>query len=1135
MLPGISGSLLSAEFSETVLIANFAGQLGETSRAHVRRTLRPWWRAVSATLGPASHVRTVFDRVAVPLMTQLGFRLRTAAMQSDDLFTASMAAGPETCVGVVVSQWHQALDPLWRESVRHAIELDARWCIALNGTNVRVVDAHRTYARRFLDFELPLVLEDEASFAVFWAVMRPPGMDSSPDGDGESLLDRIVRLSDRHRVDVCSALQHGVRDAAAALTGCLLPRRARHGETLGSSFEQSLTVVYRIVFLLFAEARQLVPMWHPTYRDAYTVQALSDAIENAGTSRGLWEALQAISRLAHAGCHAGELVVTPFNGRLFAPQSAPLAERGRVEDEAMRLVLLSLTTRPGRDRAGRDRISYADLGVEQLGAVYEQVLDYEPVVTPGPVASPARRVMLAASGKGSRRKSTGTFYTPRALTDYLVRRTLQPLVDTASADAILSLRVLDPAMGSGAFLVAACHFLSAAYEAALIREGRAFTGDIVESDRINFRRTIAQRCLYGVDLNPMAVQVARLSMWLTTLAADRPLTFLDHRLKCGNSLIGASLDDVARQAPGGIRRKRSTMAPLLFDAEDLHGTLRSLLPSIERIAIDPGDTIASVREKERLLDLASGPRSPLARWKAVADLWCGWWFRDERSPSIPRTAFAPLMTRLLGGRSVLPAVLEREYLASTERIARDQRFFHWSLEFPEVYFDGHGRARADGGFDAVIGNPPWDLLHTGDGNGRMTRELARQFLAFVRVSGAFRAQSDGHANVYQFFAERAVALARSGGRIGMIFPTGLLMDRGSAGLRRMLFDRCRLDPIVGLVNRAGIFPIHRSMRFALVAATRGGRTNQLRCRFGLDDVDWLDTLPNGARDDPPEAFPVDISLPLLKRIGGEDLAVPDLRARHDVAILDRLTSSFPPLGSAAGWSASFGRELNATDDRTVLMPARARSPHQAHPTPTGHLPVAGGKQIQPFAADPASAPYRVRASDAARLLPARPFDRARLAYRDVAAPTNRLTLIAAIVPAGVVTTHTLFCLKGAWSEEDQAFLCGVFNSYVANYLVRMKVSTHVTVAIVEALPVPRPDRRSDAYRRIADLAIELLATRGASMRARIALQVEVARLYEFSAEDFEHVLTTFPLISEEERTLTLHAFREKPRISQIPG
>ncbi len=249
--------------------------------------------------------------------------------------------------------------------------------------------------------------------------------------------------------------------------------------------------------------------------------------------------------------------MTPFNGRLFAPARTPLAERRDLDDEAARRAVLALSTRPAPDRAGRERIAYRDLDVEQLGAVYETLLDYEPRWLPAGRPADGRPGSVRLIRGSGIRKATGSFYTPQPIADYLVRRTLGPLVRDASPERILQLRIVDPAMGSGAFLVSACRYLAAAYEAALVRTGAYHGSDFGARERVAARRTIAERCLYGVDLNPMAVQLARLSLWLATLAADRPLTFLDHHLQAGDSLLGAWLSSLRRPPIPNRGRRRA--------------------------------------------------------------------------------------------------------------------------------------------------------------------------------------------------------------------------------------------------------------------------------------------------------------------------------------------------------------------------------------------------------------------------------------------------------------------------------------------------------------------------------------------------------------------------------------------------
>jgi hypothetical protein len=219
---------------------------------------------------------------------------------------------------------------------------------------------------------------------------------------------------------------------------------------------------------------------------------------------------------------------------------------------------------------------------------------------------------------------------------------------------------------------------------------------------------------------------------------------------------------------------------------------------------------------------------------------------------------------------------------------------------------------------------------------------------------------------------------------------------------------------------------------------------------------------------------------------------------------------FPPLGDEGGWAARFGRELNATDDRTYFRAAGRGQP------------IVEGKQIEPFRVNLAAARCSIRARDAQRLLASR-HQRARLAYRDVASATNRVTLIAAVLPPGCVSTHTVFCLRTGLTLQAQHFLCGVFNSLVVNYLVRLRVGTHVTTAIVERLPVPQQKDAPAAFRAIATTARQLARRHDPASLAR--LNAHVARLYQLSREEFEHVVDTFPLVSHEERDRALREFQ----------
>jgi len=403
----------------------------------------------------------------------------------------------------------------------------------------------------------------------------------------------------------------------------------------------------------------------------------------------------------------------------------------------------------------------------------------------------------------------------------------------------------------------------------------------------------------------------------------------------------------------------------------------------------------------------------------------------------------------------------------------------------------------------VIGNPPWEVLR---GDEQSAGDTA--LTAFSRQSGAYRWQGEGHANLYQLFLERALAITRHGGRVAMVVPFGFALDHGCARLRSELLDRTSIDTFVTIENREALFPIHRGLRFLLVTATRGERTITVPCRSGIRSASDLERIPD-LDDDHSVALPRSV----VEQFSGDQFAIPEIRSRIDVGILGRTVFRFSALASAEGWRIRFGRELNATDDREHFVDRQTR----------GHLPILEGKQIQPFIANVERVSRYIAARDASRLLGSGGFRKPRLAYRDVASSSNRLTLIAAIVPANVVTTHTLFCLKGNVEYDQQLFLCGILNSFVANYLVRMRVSTHVTVAIMERLPVPRPPTDSAAFLRIVALTNRVMTTR-TSERTIAEIQAAVAHLYQLSSADFQHVLETFPLVPLGERRAAMECF-----------
>ena len=1022
-VPGIGGWLLPARF-----IAEHVAPRASCDLATQAQWER-WWREVTHSCGPATGVRTLFDVAAMPLFGRLGFRARLPKFQSN-LATATLLTPGGRPVGLVVRPWSERPSGMWREATMVARDAGADWCCILAPPNLSVLPASGHALRRSLDLTMPASI-GPASTGAFLSLVSASAFDACS-------LDRWLEAASKEQARVRTDLQTGVMAALSSFSGLL--GRQKRSQTHASS--EALTLVYRILFLLFAESRDLVPNDHAVYREAYTVSSLCEAALRSSSSRGLWDGLAAICRLSRHGGRVDTLQVFPFNGHLFSSRAAPSLESLRTEgrrtresdaaDAVVAQALLALGTR--REPAGRVSMSYADLGVEELGGIYERVLDID-----GENGRTRQRKHSAL------RKDTGTFYTPHSLADFVVHRTLAPLVEGRSADQVLHLRIVDPAMGSGAFLVSALRFLAVAYERALLRDGRCDPSQITDDSRASFRRLIAQQCLFGVDANPVAVQVARLSMWLATLARTKPLSFLDHRLRTGNSLIGGSPADIHR-SPGATTRDLP-----LFDAGTprLEAMLRRVVPSLTEISQLPDDSVADVRRKEALWASIRGDGHPLTEWRDAVSLWCAQWFwpSDAKRPS-------PLEIRaataaLVGAGKDLNSVHTDRLATVSRQVAQQYGCFHWPLEFPDVFYGASQR-----GFDAVIGNPPWEMVRRDSTSGR--KGSGRDpVVTFIRESGLFPLCRSGHLNLYQPFLERSLTLVRPGGRVGLIVPWGFAVDDGAAGLRSALVEAGALDTIVGFDNARGLFPIHRGLRFAVIVATPGGTPKDTRAQFGISSTETIDALT--AADDEP--LPQQLSSSMVLRIGGRTRRIPDVRAADDLEWLSAVMSAHPPLGDEKSWKARFSRELNATDDRDAFSAMRTDE----------SLPIADGKHIGPFVVHVDRCARFIPECLAQRHFPDRRFERPRLVYRDVSGVGNRYTLVAAVMPGRVLTTHTLFCLRNDVPFPQQHFLCGLFNSLLMNRVVRMLMGSHVTTSLVESLPVTRWDA-SPVQQRISRVA-----------------------------------------------------------------
>ena len=541
----------------------------------------------------------------------------------------------------------------------------------------------------------------------------------TPDARGRSFLERALSESQENAVQVGEALERQVFSAVPRIAEGLLGDEERTEAALAEAFDNALVLLYRLLFCLHAEARELLPVDNPHYRE-YSLQTqkvelardLRRARVFSTASDDLYNDLRALFRIVDRGDDA--LGVGEYNGGLFSAERHPYFANRSVPDHLLAPAL------DGLYRVGGEFVDYRSLSVRHLGTIYERLLDYRLAERDGSL------VLETAEG----RRETGSYFTPEHIVDRIVERTLDPVLERRSAElatrgvrgqdaleSFLAVRVLDPAIGSGHFLVSA-----AAYIAQYITTDPSYEGDLPMTE---IQRLVAERCIYGVDVNAMAVELAQLSLWLTTVQRDEPLVFLPN-LRVGNSLVGAELDSLLRDS-GTVFAERL--------ARDVDAILERI-GEIEHRETRRGD---DVHEKERLAAMADELRRPLEA------------YADEQ--------IAPGFSNGVG------------------------RFFHWELEFPEVFLDSHGRRRDDAGFDAVIGNPPYIRIQA----------LGRELAAYCR--GRY-ATASGSFDTYVPFIERSLSLLRPDGRLGFIVPNKFLKLDYAKNLRSLFADQRDVEEII---------------------------------------------------------------------------------------------------------------------------------------------------------------------------------------------------------------------------------------------------------------------------------------------------------------------------------------------------
>ena len=773
---------------------------------------------------------------------------------------------------------------------------DHLWGFVSNGCKLRVLRDNLTLTRQaYVEFDLEAMMNGDAysDFRVLWLLCHQSRVEAERPSD--CWLEQWMKEAEARGARALEHLRGGVEAAIEALgvgflehpANSALRDKLRHGALDKQNFyRQLLRMIYRLLFMFVAEDRDLLlacPADDPArqiYTDHYSTARLrAMAASFVGTRHSdLFEALRLVMRLLGGQGDGSSLGIAPLGSFLFSDRSVADVINCKISNRQLLSVVRSLSLIDDRGARARRNVDYKNLGPEELGSVYESLLELHPRIN-----LDARSFALETAG-GHERKTSGSYYTPSSLIKVLLDSALDPVLDEAAkkgADAILALKVCDPATGSGHFLIAAANRM-----AKRLASLRAGDEEPPLAALQAAKREVISNCIYGVDINPDAVELCKVNLWLEALDPGKPLSFLDHHIQVGNSLLGTTprlMDEgIPNDAFKPIEGDDKTIASALRKRNRQEQKQRAagvkqlglerasaadygyLRDSMTMLASAPDDSLAAIRDKETFY-AALAQDEEYINARLLADAWCSAFVWDVSPQSDGGSVegglwaeIAPtdLIYRQLETEPRAPQFesLRKKVAALSDRYG----FFHWHVAFPDVFsvpedLDSAENEAAgwNGGFDVVLGNLPWEHTEIKEKEWFSEREpeiaaapgaKRKQLIAalkdhnpplydafvldkrkadglshFARTSGNYPLTGRGRINTYPLFAERKRGLMNGRGHAGMIVPSGIATDDTTKYFFQSLMQTYSLASLYDFENRQGLFPgVHRSYKFCLL-------------------------------------------------------------------------------------------------------------------------------------------------------------------------------------------------------------------------------------------------------------------------------------------------------------------------------
>jgi len=1023
---------------------------------------------------------------------------------------------------------------------------DHLWGFVSNGLSLRLLRDNASLTRQaYVEFDLQAMMDSEAysDFFLLFLLCHQSRVEI-PEGKGPShcWLEKWYNTASQQGVRALDQLRNGVQNAIESLGGGFLAYPGNHElrDKLKSGqlstqeyYRQVLRQVYRLLFLFVAEDRDL--LLDPNspedalklYTDHYSTRRIRKL---AGRTRGtrhpdLWRGLNLVLGQLHDGCPS--LGIPAFGSFLFSEKATEtLCGQDIANSDLLKAIrALAYTI----DRNVLQPVNYRSLGPEELGSVYEALLEMHPDIQIE-ASNPADRFRLTVAA-GSERKTTGSYYTPTSLVNCLLDSALDPVIDEAirkpdPEKALLALKVCDPACGSGHFLIAAAHRI--AKRLASIRAGEEEPSPIHYQHAL---RDVIGSCIYGVDINPMSVELCKVSLWLEAIEPGRPLSFLDHRIKCGNSLLGATPALLAKGIPDEAfkpiegddksycteyrkqnKKERESRQAELFAKDAMPWERLGNLPTaIMQLDSITDATLKGIEEKEKRYAeyVESAGYRNCQLW---ADAWCAafvWVKRPERDNGFAYPITEEVYRRIEHNPYSIPPWMVEEI----QRLANQYQFFHWHIEFPDVFRLPQRGESIDspdlgwsGGFDCILGNPPWEkfqleekhffatqapeiaavgkrergtlISSLQDSNPTLYNEYTLQLrlnlssVHMVKTSSLFDLAGRGNINSYSLFVELSLNRCSAGGTIGLIVPSGLGTQDTLKELFGYLIESRRLHSFFDFENSSPLFPgVHRSYRFALVVVGSANSRQEPDFAFGLTSVYDL--------EDSQRLFK--LSLEDLKLLSPNTQTCPAFQSRMDSLLAkyvyrnSEIIKDVRTSTSAWGWDA--WQMFNETHESNLLIdPTASHAPtqfmrvyeskliHQYTHRYATYCQVGDNWETKETSIDELRNPEfatvtRYLAPDDIwnqRVVKRGGARSWAIGFRLIARATDSRTFISSIVPR-CVTTSGLPIVVISEPARSSLFLLAVLNSFVFDYVARTRTTgTSLNHFIVHQLPILTP-------------------------------------------------------------------------------